>query len=80
MSRVVAAAETKVKIGGRYRHYKGNEYVVCGIVLHSETLEPLVLYEPQYETGVKLWVRPLEMFIEEVEVDGKKVPRFKLVD
>jgi hypothetical protein len=60
---------------GRYRHYKGNEYEVLGVVRHSETLEPLVLYRPLYnDTG--LWVRPYEMFFEEVEAGGRRQPRF----
>ena len=60
---------------GRYRHYKGNEYEVLGVVRHSETLEPLVLYRPLYNnTG--LWVRPYEMFFGEVEIDGRRQLRF----
>ena len=61
---------------GRYRHYKGPEYVVLGVARHSETEEPLVVYRKDY--GDKsLWVRPLEMFQETVTVDGQVVPRFK---
>lgn len=64
---------------GRYRHYKGNEYEVIGVVRHSETLEPLVLYRPLYnETG--LWVRPWAMFFETIEVNGVRQPRFARVD
>lgn len=60
---------------GRYRHYKGNEYEVIGVVRHSETLEALVLYRPLYnDTG--LWVRPYSMFFEEVEANGRRQPRF----
>jgi hypothetical protein len=60
---------------GRWRHFKGGEYEVLGIVRHSETLEPLVLYRALYgERG--LWVRPHAMFIAMVEVDGREVPRF----
>lgn len=60
---------------GRYRHYKGNDYEVEGIARHSETEEIMVVYRPCYgERG--LWVRPLELFIDEVEVAGKRVPRF----
>lgn len=60
---------------GRYRHYKGGEYEVRGVVRHSETLEPLVLYRPLYgDSG--LWVRPHAMFFGSVEVDGRAVPRF----
>ncbi len=60
---------------GRYRHYKGGEYEVLGVVRHSETLEPLVLYRPLYNTS-GMWVRPFAMFLEAVQVDGATVPRF----
>jgi hypothetical protein len=60
---------------GRYRHYKGGEYEVLGVVRHSETLEPLVLYRPLYNAS-GLWVRPYAMFLETVEVDGAQVLRF----
>ena len=61
---------------GRYRHYKGNEYMVLGVALHSETQEELVVYRQEYgEHG--LWVRPKQMFLETVEVQGKAVPRFQ---
>jgi hypothetical protein len=60
---------------GRYRHYKGGEYEVIGVVRHSETLEPLVLYRPLYnESG--LWVRPHALFFGEVDVEGGMRPRF----
>lgn len=63
---------------GRYRHYKGNEYRVLGIARHSETLEPLVVYEALYgERG--LWVRPAVMFTETIDVGGKRMPRFSFV-
>lgn len=61
---------------GRYRHYKGGEYEVLGVVRHSESLEPMVLYRPLYnESG--LWVRPLGMFLETVEHEGRVQPRFE---
>lgn len=61
---------------GRYRHYKGNEYTVIGTAQHSETLEEHVLYRQEYgDHG--LWVRPKQMFLEMVEVDGQEVPRFQ---
>lgn len=63
---------------GRYRHYKGGEYEVLGVVRHSETLEPLVLYRPLYNDS-GMWVRPLGMFFETVDVDGRSQPRFKFV-
>lgn len=64
---------------GVYEHSKsGKKYRVIGVAKHSETLEDAVVYEALYanETS-KLWVRPLEMFLGEVEVSGKRVPRFK---
>lgn len=62
---------------GRYRHYKGGEYEVLGVVRHSETLEPLVLYRPLYDAA-GLWVRPHAMFFGqlELELDGALVARF----
>ncbi len=60
---------------GRYRHYKGGEYQLLGVVRHSETLEPLVLYRPLYNSGGD-WVRPCAMFFETVTVDGVTQPRF----
>lgn len=65
---------------GLYEHYKGNKYEVLGIVHHSETTEPLVLYKALYETKFgkdSLWVRPLQMFLENVQVEGRLMPRFK---
>lgn len=63
---------------GRYRHYKGNEYIVLAVARHSETLEELVVYRQDYgDHG--LWVRPKNMFIESVVLDGKEVPRFAFI-
>jgi cupin 2 domain-containing protein len=60
---------------GRYRHYKGNEYTVIGIARHSESQEVLVVYRQEYgDRG--LWARPLSMFSETVQVDGRATPRF----
>lgn len=66
---------------GIYRHSKkGGEYRVLGTAAHSETLEPMVVYEALYENPVsQLWVRPAGMFEELVEINGRKVPRFVLV-
>ena len=63
---------------GIYRHYKGNLYQVLHTAQHSETEELLVVYRCLYgEYGV--WVRPLTVFTETVEVDGKEIPRFELI-
>ncbi len=60
---------------GRYRHYKGNYYIVLGTVCHSETEEELVLYRS--EKSEQLWVRPRKMFEETLEINGEEVLRFK---
>lgn len=65
---------------GIYRHYKGQNYRLIDIVRHSETEEELVLYETLYENELgKLWVRPIRMFIEKVNVDGHEVDRFHYI-
>lgn len=64
---------------GIYEHYKGNRYELLYIANHSETLEKMVVYKALYGEG-DIWVRPLSMWDETVEVNGVKVPRFKLVD
>ncbi len=60
----------ELKIGGTYRHFKGNLYVVEGTATDSETGQPLVLYRPK--AGGGLWARPLGMFLS--EVDREKYP------
>lgn len=65
---------------GRYRHYKGKLYDVIGIARHSETLQELVVYKALYKTEFgegSLWVRPKDMFLESVLVNGKALPRFE---
>ncbi|OFY86872.1 MAG: hypothetical protein A3F72_00485 [Bacteroidetes bacterium RIFCSPLOWO2_12_FULL_35_15] len=65
---------------GKYKHYKGKKYEVISVARHSETLENMVIYKALYlPEGENLWVRPLIMFMEEVEVGGKKMPRFEYV-
>jgi hypothetical protein len=63
---------------GRYRHFKGGEYEVLAVATHSETHEPLVVYRPLYVDG-GWWVRPLAMFLETVDHDGRTVPRFQRI-
>ena len=67
-----------IVIGGKYRHYKGNEYIVVDIATHSETEEEMVVYKALYGDG-KLWVRPLSMWNEKVEANGKEVLRFTYI-
>lgn len=69
----------ELKIGGIYRHYKGNRYRVVGVAKHSETLEEMVVYEALYGEG-GLWVRNKEMFLESVTINGETIERFKLED
>lgn len=65
---------------GKYKHYKGKEYEVVGVARHSETLEELVVYKALYQPeGENIWVRPLKMFLEEIEIDGIKKPRFEFL-
>lgn len=63
-------------VPGRYRHYKGQDYIVLGVARHSETEEPLVVYRTDYGDR-SLWVRPLTMFQESVSINGQSVPRFQ---
>ena len=63
---------------GTYKHYKGGEYQVLDVVIHSETEERLVLYRPLYGEQ-RLWVRPYDMFFQQVVCDNQKVDRFTLV-
>ncbi len=73
-----------LEIGAIYKHYKGHEYEVIGIALHSETLEDLVVYKALYDSPKfgknTLWVRPKEMFLGNVIVDGIEVERFKKLE
>ena len=62
---------------GLYRHFKGGKYEVLGVAKHSESGEELVVYRALYGEG-GLWVRPLPMFLEEVEWEGERQPRFAL--
>lgn len=73
----------KQMVGKRYRHFKGNYYIVDGLALHSETEEPFVVYHREGHDG-ELWIRPLDMFLS--SVDKAKYPavqqkfRFEKVD
>jgi hypothetical protein len=64
---------------GTYQHYKGGLYKVIAMALHSETLETMVIYEALYQAGLN-WVRPAKMFLENVEINGQSIPRFKALE
>lgn len=68
---------------GVYEHYKGKRYLVLGVARHSETQEYLVVYVPLYDTGsVNMAVRPLDMFIENVQDPSdpnNEVSRFRFI-
>lgn len=63
---------------GIYEHYKGSKYELIAIANHSETLEKMVVYKALYGDG-ELWVRPIPMWEELVDVNGEKVPRFRYI-
>jgi len=63
---------------GLYRHYKGGEYEVVGFARHSETLEDMVIYKALYGEG-ETWVRPLSMWENPIETEGKTVKRFEYI-
>jgi hypothetical protein len=64
---------------GKYRHYKGNLYEVIAFAKHSETLEDMVIYKALYGDG-GTWVRPLSMWENPIEIDGKIVKRFEYIE
>ena len=62
---------------GVYQHYKGNKYEVIGVALDSENVQPYVIYKPLYESKIQYWVRPYDMFVGTLIIDGVEAPRFK---
>lgn len=74
------SVKNSVKVGATYRHYKGNLHYLLAVGKHSETLEDLVVYISLYNNPEsKIWIRPLSMFNQTVEHQGKTVKRFRLV-
>jgi len=68
--------DRKLKINTRYRHFKGKDYLVINLAKHSETQDDMVVYQALYgDYGI--WVRPLSMFLEQVEKDGVLFNRFE---
>ncbi|MDC1188322.1 DUF1653 domain-containing protein [Flavobacteriales bacterium] len=64
---------------GTYRHYKNKLYQVIELAIHSETIEAMVVYRP-LDGERKLWVRPLDVFLETVEVKGETISRFEFLE
>lgn len=78
MSSEIKSGEIK---SGVYQHYKGKKYFVLGVSRNTETNEVCVVYRPLYETDwPQLVHRNIAMFNENVNLDGKQVPRFLLLD
>ncbi len=71
-----AVCVQSLRPGTNWLHYKGNQYEVIGIAKHSETLEELVVYRALYGNN-DIYARSLKMFLETIEVDGEKIPRFR---
>ncbi len=71
-----------VEVDAIYKHHRNKKhYRVVGVGKHRKTLEDMVFYESLYDNPVgKFWIRELDNFLEEVEVDGKKVQRFTKID
>lgn len=63
---------------GLYRHYKGQRYRVLHLARHTETEEWLVVYEQLYGDH-SIWVRPRQMFIENVATPAGNRPRFEWI-
>jgi hypothetical protein len=77
MRRCMQAINNHINPGQIWRHYKNKDYRIIAISLHTEDLTWYVVYEALYDNEVsQIWHRPLEMFLEEVEIDGTFVPRF----
>ncbi|BFT31497.1 hypothetical protein D210916BOD24_26730 [Alteromonas sp. D210916BOD_24] len=74
----MSSIEDNLITPGRYKHYKGHMYDVYEVATHSEDESKLVVYRPCYGERA-LWVRPLEMFVETVEKNGKTIPRFAYI-
>jgi hypothetical protein len=72
---------SQISVGSIYEHYSGKRYRVISVGRHSEDLSLYVMYEALYDCGDfgQTWLRPLGMFLEDVEINGVKVPRFKKV-
>lgn len=73
----------QVPPGAIFEHYKGKRYKILGTARHTETLGLCVVYQSLYDDLTfgdhAVWVRPLEMFLETVTINGQEMPRFRQV-
>lgn len=71
----------QIKPGQTWRHYKNKDYRIIALSCNTESLTWYVVYEALYENSVsQIWHRPLDMFLETIEVDGKNIQRFKIIE
>jgi len=78
LEKKLVMAEEQVEVGGTYRHYKGNLYQVVDIAILTEEVGVGIIYRAQYGKNI-LFVRPLDIWLEEIKYDGKTVKRFAKV-
>lgn len=69
---------TIIRPGQIWRHFKGGDYRVLYLAIHSLTAEELVIYTSDDEGGA-VWARPAYMWLETVECDRKNQPRYELI-
>ena len=75
------ALSNRIQPGQIWRHYKNKDYRIITVSCCTETLKWYVVYEALYENNVsQIWHRPLEMFLESIEIDGIIIPRFKYIE
>lgn len=74
----------KIPIGAIFQHYSGKKYRILMLARHTEDLKLQVVYQGLYDCDsfgkCPIWVRPLDMFLEKVTIDGKEMERFKLIE
>lgn len=74
----------QVPQGAIFRHYKGKEYKILHIARSSEDTALTVVYQSLYQCATfgdqVIWTRPLKEFLETIEIEGKSLPRFALIE
>jgi hypothetical protein len=75
------ALQNSIKPNQIWRHYKNKDYRIIALSRNTEDLTWYVVYEALHENDLsQIWHRPIDMFLETVEIDGQSVPRFRLVE